>query len=156
MFIWFLINTLHYNQMERKNVKIWVHLTFKVLFCSGNRIADLALVKKQEILRFPDDTGFLFNHLWSKTLCQGDQNIFAIKRAVNKIICPVLGIEIYIKICKLLAIDVTKGFFYFARYLRGSVLPAEKFNYSAAQSRLNEYVKQLDVHFEGRRLTSWL
>ena len=29
MFIWFLINTLHYNQMERKNVEILVHLTFK-------------------------------------------------------------------------------------------------------------------------------
>ena len=27
MFIWFLINTLHYNQMERKNVEILVHLT---------------------------------------------------------------------------------------------------------------------------------
>ena len=31
MFIWFLINTLHYNQMERKNVEILVHLTFKVI-----------------------------------------------------------------------------------------------------------------------------
>ena len=29
MFIWFLINTLHYNQMEKKNVEILVHLTFK-------------------------------------------------------------------------------------------------------------------------------
>ena len=40
----------------------------KVLFFSGDRAADLALVKTQEILRFPDDTGFLFNHLWSKIL----------------------------------------------------------------------------------------
>ena len=32
MFIWFLINTLHYNQMERKNVQILVHLTFKTYF----------------------------------------------------------------------------------------------------------------------------
>ena len=32
MFIWFLINTLHYNQMERKNVEILVHLTFKRTF----------------------------------------------------------------------------------------------------------------------------
>ena len=31
MFIRFLINTLHYNQMERKNVEILVHLTFKTL-----------------------------------------------------------------------------------------------------------------------------
>ena len=71
----------------------------KALFFSGDHAADLALVKTQEILRFPDNTGFLFNHLWSKTLRQGDQNVFALKRAVNKLICPVLGIEVYIKIC---------------------------------------------------------
>ena len=29
VFIWFLINTLHYNQMETKNVEILVHLTLK-------------------------------------------------------------------------------------------------------------------------------
>ena len=32
MFIWFLINTLHYSQMEKKNVEILVHLTFKLNF----------------------------------------------------------------------------------------------------------------------------
>ena len=70
---------------------------FKVLFFSGDRAADLALVKTQEILRFPGNTGFLFNHLWSKTKVirrQGDQNVFALKRAVNKFICPVLVIEV--------------------------------------------------------------
>ena len=85
---------------------------FKALFFSGDRAADLALVKTRDILRFPDNSGFLFNHLWSKTLRQGDQNVFALKRAVNKLICPVLGIAIYVKICNLLAIDVTKGFLF--------------------------------------------
>ena len=52
---------------------------FKALFFSGDRAADLALVTTQEIVRFPDNTGFLFNHLWSKTLRQGDQNVFALR-----------------------------------------------------------------------------
>ena len=126
---------------------------FKALFFSGDRAADLALVKTQEILCFPDNTGFLFNHLWSKTLRQGDQNVFALKRAVNKLICPVLGIEVYIKICNLLVIDVTKGFL-FRSLSKEKCITADKFNSSAAQSRLDEYVKQLASHFKPeRRLT---
>lgn len=112
----------------------------------------MALVKTEEILRFPDNTGFLFNHLWSKTLRQGDQNVFALKRAVNKLICPVLGIEVYIKICNLRAVDVTKGFL-FRSLSKGKCITADKFNSSAAQSRLDEYVKQLASHFKERRLT---
>ena len=76
----------------------------------GDCAADLSHVKTQQILCFPDNSGFLFNHLWSKTLRQGDQNIFALKRAVNRNICPVSGIQIYVKICDILRIDVTKGF----------------------------------------------
>ena len=52
---------------------------FKALFVSGDRAADLALVKTQEILRFPDNSGFLFIHLWSKSLRQRDQNAFALR-----------------------------------------------------------------------------
>ena len=67
------------------------------------------------------------------------------QRAENKLICPVLGIEIYIKICNLLAIDVTKGFLFRS-------LP-DKFSSSAAQSKLDDYVKQLGSYFKERRLT---
>ena len=114
----------------------------------------MALVKTEEILRFPDNTctGFLFDHLWSKILRQGDQNVFALKRAVNKLICPVLGVEVYIKICNLLAIDVTKGFL-FRSLSKEKCITADKFNSSAAQSRLDEYVKQLASRFKERRLT---
>ena len=38
MFIWYLINTLQYNRMGRKNVEILVYLTFKrVVVCSGKK-----------------------------------------------------------------------------------------------------------------------
>ena len=42
----------------------------KALSLSGDRAADLAFGKTQEILRFPDNSGFLFFHLWSKTLAK--------------------------------------------------------------------------------------
>ena len=44
------------------------------------------LLKLRKSLRFPDNTSFVFNHVWSKTLSQSDQNVFALKTAVNKLI----------------------------------------------------------------------
>ena len=61
-------------------------------------------------LRFPDDSGFLFNHLWTKTLRSGDVNVFALKRGSNLTICPVRGLELYFDICKSLTIKLS-GFF---------------------------------------------
>ena len=79
---------------------------FKAVFFSGDRPGDIGLVKVPEILRFlacvasvssrgssrklgqeqkksmrfPNDDGFLFNHAWGKTLRDGDDNVFGIKR----------------------------------------------------------------------------
>lgn len=40
----------------------------KTAFFSGDRPGDLGQVKVPEILRFPNDDGFLFNHICGKTL----------------------------------------------------------------------------------------
>ena len=48
-----------------------------------------------DIRRFPDNSGFLFNHVWTKTLRSGDPHVFAFKRGRNKQVCPVAGIELY-------------------------------------------------------------
>ena len=53
---------------------------FKTAFFSGDRPGDLGKVKVVEILRFPNDDGFLFNHVWGKTLRDGDQNVYGIRR----------------------------------------------------------------------------
>lgn len=49
---------------------------FKAVFFSGDRPADIGQVTVPEILRFLNDDGFLFNHVWSKTLRDGDANMF--------------------------------------------------------------------------------
>lgn len=52
-------------------------------------IGDMNQVKITEILRFPsDDQGVLFNHVWGKTLQDGDNNVFGIKRNPQTKICP--------------------------------------------------------------------
>ena len=57
---------------------------FKAVFFSGDRPGDMGLVKVPEILRFPNDYGYLFNHVWGKTLRDGDNNVFGIKRNPGK------------------------------------------------------------------------
>ena len=47
---------------------------FKALFFSADRAADLLGIITPTILRFPDNSGFLFNHVWTKTLRSGDAN----------------------------------------------------------------------------------
>jgi len=40
---------------------------FKTLFFSGDRPGDLGQVRTNEILRFPNDDGLLFNHTGKNT-----------------------------------------------------------------------------------------
>lgn len=51
---------------------------FKMAFFSGDRPEDLGQVKLPEILRFPNDDGMLLNHVWEKTIRDGDVNVFGV------------------------------------------------------------------------------
>ena len=55
---------------------------FKALFFSGDRVGDLGQVKTSELARFPNEKGFLFNHVWSKTLRDGASNLFGMRRTL--------------------------------------------------------------------------
>ena len=66
---------------------------FKAVFFSSDRPRDMGQVKVPEILRFPNDDGLLFNHIWGKTLRDGDFNMFGIRRNPQTVICSVEGIE---------------------------------------------------------------
>ena len=71
---------------------------FKCDFFSGDSPGDLGRVKVQEILRFPNDDRFLFNHVWGKTLRDGDENVFVMRRNPQLVICPIKGIEQYMAV----------------------------------------------------------
>ena len=63
------------------------------VFFSGDRPGDMGQVKVPEILRSPNDDGFLFKNVWGKTLRDGDSNVFGIRRNFNSTICPVNAID---------------------------------------------------------------
>jgi len=62
---------------------------FKLAFFSGDRPGDMRQIKVPEILRFPNDDGFLLNHIWGKTLRDGDGNVFGVRRNAQVEICPI-------------------------------------------------------------------
>lgn len=85
---------------------------FKLPFFSGVRPGDLGQVGVLEILRFPNDDRFLFNHIWGKTLRDGDVNTFGERRNAQVEICPIPGIERYIGLASDMAVDVTRGYLF--------------------------------------------
>ena len=115
---------------------------FKAVFFSGDRPGDMGQVKVPEILRFPNDDGFLFNHVWGKTLRDGDSNVFGIKRNPQTKICPVQGIEYYMAMTQQLRIDLTRGFLFRPTTPQGGILDAP-FSSSAAEARLKGYLKEM-------------
>ena len=115
---------------------------FKAVFFSGDRPGDMGLVKVPEILRFPNDDGFLFNHVWGKTLRDGDNNVFGIKRNPQTKICPVQGIEHYMAVAQQLRIDLTRGYLFRPTTPQGGILDAP-FSSTAAEARLKGYLREM-------------
>ena len=114
---------------------------FKTLFFSGDRPGDLSQVKTPEILRFPDNSGLLFNHVWGKTLRDGSSNLFAIRRNQNADICPVKAIDLYVTFAKGIGIDITSGFLFRPITPDGGIVD-RPFSSSAADSRFRVYLDE--------------
>ncbi len=107
---------------------------FKTLFFSGDRGSDLGHVKTSEIARFPDDNGFLFNHIWGKTLRDGSANIFGMRRHPNPTLCPIRAIETYVAISRELGIALSDGYLFRVTNQQGHVVDKPLLS-SAAESR---------------------
>ena len=115
---------------------------FKLAFFSGDRPGDLGQVKVPEILRFPNDDGFLFNHIWGKTLRDGYSNVFGVRRNPQSVICPVKGVEQYVEVARELGVDLTKGYLFRPTTSNNGVQDSP-FSSSAADARLKVYLKQM-------------
>ena len=113
---------------------------FKTVFFSGDRPGDLGQVEVVEILRFPNDDGFLFNHVWGKTLRDGDQNVFGTRRNPQSVICPIRGIEHYVDIARGMQVDLTRGYLFCPTTPDGGILDAPLTS-ATAEAQLKLYFK---------------
>lgn len=126
---------------------------FKTLFFSGDRGADLGLVRTEQILRFPKDDGLLFNHVWGKTLRDGSSNVFGIRRHPNPEVCPVKAIETYIAIATELRISLNNGYLFRPTNAHRFVVH-KPFSSTTAESRLKALLKEAKID-EGETLHSF-
>ena len=116
---------------------------FKLHFFSGDRPSDLSHIRTEEIMRFPQDKGLLFNHVFGKTLRSGDSNIFGIQRHPNVSLCPVKGIDDYMAVSHALGISLTSGYLF--RTTQGNVVTSHPFPSDAAEARLKTYLADLPI-----------
>ena len=117
---------------------------FKLAFFSGDRPGDLGQIKVPKILRFPNDDGFLFNHIWGKTLRDGDGNLFGVRRNAQVEICPIQGIERYMEVTRGIRVDLTCGYL-FRPITPNLGIKDAPFSSSAAESRLKGYLKEMNA-----------
>lgn len=118
---------------------------FELLFFSGDRPGDLGQVKTEEILRFPDNDGFLFNHTWGKTLRDGSENLFGVRRAHNLTTCPVFATELYVTHSKAMGLDLASGYL-FRPITSDRGIQNRSFSSSAAECRLKLYLKEFNLN----------
>lgn len=123
---------------------------FTMAFFSGDRPGDLGLVQVPGILRFPNDDGLLFNHIWGKTLRSGDQNVFGIRRNPQTNICPIRAIEQYIDVARQMNVDLTRGYLFRPTTPNGGIQNVP-FTSAAAEARLKTYLKAMGAD-EGETL----
>ena len=126
----------------RRSILAWDQTYFKAVFFSGDRPGDMWQVKIPEILRFPNNNGLLFNHVWGKTLRDGNSNIFGIQRNPQSNLCPVRGIEQYLAISDQLRVDLRSGYLFRPTNPQGAIVN-EPFSSSAAEARLKAYLKEM-------------
>ena len=120
---------------------------FKLVFFSGDRPGDLGQIKVPEILRVLNVNGFffpLFNHIWGKTLSDGDENVFGVRRNAQAEICPVRGIERYMEVTRDIKVGLTRGYL-FRPITPDLGIKDAPFTSSAAESRLKGYLMEMNA-----------
>lgn len=115
----------------------------KTAFFCGDRPGDLGEVKVPEILRFPND-GFCLFICGGKTLRDGDDNVFGIRRNPHITICPIRGIEHYLDVARQIKVDLTRGYLFRPTTPKGGILDSP-FSSAAAEARLKLYLKDMGV-----------
>ena len=117
---------------------------FKTLFYSVDRAGDLGQVKFAEIARFLDDSGFLFNHIWGKTVRDGASNLFGLRRHPNSTLCPVRVIEEFVACARKLGIGLAQGYLFRPTDSKGHVID-KPLSSAAAEHRLKLYLKEARI-----------
>lgn len=132
--------------LREKFVLIRDQAIFKIQFFAGDRIRYVCNILSQEVKKLQDNSGFVFNHTYGKTLRgDGKSNTFVLKRSHDKTICPVVGLEKYYNWSKENKVDLSLGYLFRPVSESGRVLD-QQLGYSAIYERLRYYLVSLGIY----------
>ena len=83
-----------------------------------------------------------FYSIWGKTLRDGDQNVFGIRRNPQSVICPIRGIEHYVDVARRMQVDLTRGYLFRPTTPNGGILDVP-FTSKNAEARLKLFLKEM-------------
>ena len=101
-------------------------------------------------MRFPKDDGFLFNHVWGKTLRDGASNVFGIRRYSNPQLCPVKAVGTYVAVPCELRITLSDGYLFRPTNHQGHIIN-KPLTSSSAEARLKYHLNEAKID-EGETL----
>ena len=108
------LNQLAYLSCDITSLNRYIFARDLAFFCidffSGDIASDLGRTLTKEVLSLPDNQGFVFRQSVGKTLRGKDFHVFAIRKCSNPLICPVSSLDCYVQLCKLLNVDLRKGY----------------------------------------------
>jgi hypothetical protein len=120
---------------------------FKLMLFGGDRAGDAGSMLIQEMKELPQEAGIMIRHTCGKTARVDKPNIFSLFRCQDKMICPVAGIERYVKIAKSLNVALTTGYL-FRPVASDNLVLDQPLSHSAIYDRLKFYLSTLQI-FEG-------
>ncbi|XP_061192114.1 uncharacterized protein LOC133200311 [Saccostrea echinata] len=130
--------------LREKFVLIRDQAIFKIQYFAGDRISDVCNILSQEVKKLQDNSSFVFNHTYGKTLRgDGKSDTFVVKRSQDKSICPVVGLENYYAWSKQNKVDLSLGYLF--RPVSGRVLD-QQLGCSAINERLRYYLVSLGIY----------
>ena len=115
----------------------------KLMAFGGDRANDVGLMLSQEVKSLTDNSGFVIRHTWGKNIRVDKPNIFTILRCQDETICPVKGIDDYVRIAASLGINLKTGFL-FRPTSHDKVINAP-LSYDAIYERLDLYLTSLGI-----------
>ena len=105
---------------------------------------------RKKLCVFLKDDGFLFNHVWGKTLRDGASNVFGIRRHSKPELCPVKAVETYMAVASELRITLSDRYLFRPTNHQGRILN-NPLTSSSAEARLKYYLKEAKID-EGETL----
>jgi len=118
---------------------------FCLEFYSGDRASDLGRVFTKEIASLPTRDGLLFHPTFGKTLRGGNANTFMVKRCRDVVICPVSNLELYVRLCDLMKVNLRDGYLFRTLSSKGDV-SASPFLGSAVANRLTRHLRDVGIN----------